>query len=811
MITNKQKNLKRENHYVPQWYQRGFNSNKSSIIMCLELNKTYINKNSKKIKINTYPRKKSIESIFKIKDLYTTSFGTILIDEIEDKFFGKIDSKGSKAVKAFIENEPEYVHKRFQDFFEFMDIQKLRTPKGLDWIKQQYSHLDKNSQLIEMQALSKQYITIWTEGVREIVSAKNSDTKFIFSDHPITTYNHAIPLDDLQNTYPNDPSITLKGTQTIFSLNQDYCLILTNYEYADDIDSDSLEKRTNSSLYRESFVNTLDMIRERDLEEDDVRQINYIIKQRAVNFIAGANKEWLCPEKYVTTKEWHEFRNILRPPHTNHFGGEMYMGYDDGTTRYQDAFGRSTPQNKYLLKDIDESKLESNDECGCGSGKSYKNCCKNKDSHDRPSWKELSIRERNLIFCNAIIDIIGLSEEKSWEDIRKELNEDQVKDIYELYSNLWPLDTNIIDLLPKPDNRLRILYTGIVEAETIETTILNLTMYFDEVIVQNPITHPSRMTDEFSPIKVPHKHLQQTLKYIFFMLKAYPFIENGSILLIPDLTEFNKHLDKSSIDMSHKRFNEQNIDIHSQDTTLIQQQQNNIMSSYLGLPEYQLKEFIRSTQPEIDDVQLIQIAKLLKQSALLNPLVLLQENIFKEGSQFQSMHFLPIPEISLLLCQITGALLITDSHTRWEEIKRFQVKELGLTTYKYTTLTKIINTYNFMFNQNAEQIFENRDQKSLINIRNVYQDFYNLIFLEESRSKKKIKNLKSRFKKEYVNYLNNKKTVNQNECKIKLEFLIPNNGFVSTNVQRLLIQNGCNNNLKNLPIAIFIKKEEQNE
>ncbi len=164
-MTNNNKNtLKRENHYVPKWYQRGFSSNKSSFIQHLQLNKTYTNSDGKEIKINTFPRKQSIDTIFKIKDLYTTSFGTILIDEIEDKFFGKIDTTGSKAIRAFIENKPEYIHKRFQDFFEFIDIQKLRTPKGLDWIKQQYSHLDKNSLLLEMQALSKQYITIWTEG-----------------------------------------------------------------------------------------------------------------------------------------------------------------------------------------------------------------------------------------------------------------------------------------------------------------------------------------------------------------------------------------------------------------------------------------------------------------------------------------------------------------------------------------------------------------------------------------------------------------------------------------------------------------------
>ena len=35
-------------------------------------------------------------------------------------------------------------------------------------------------------------------------------------------------------SYPNEPSIALKGSQTIFPLNRDFCLILTNLECAQD-------------------------------------------------------------------------------------------------------------------------------------------------------------------------------------------------------------------------------------------------------------------------------------------------------------------------------------------------------------------------------------------------------------------------------------------------------------------------------------------------------------------------------------------------------------------------------------------------
>jgi len=84
-------------------------------------------------------------------------------------------------------------HRHFKTLFEYIDIQKIRTPKGLDWLKAQYPTLTQNELMYEMQGIRMMHCTIWTEGVREIVSAENADVKFIISDHPVTIYNHAVP------------------------------------------------------------------------------------------------------------------------------------------------------------------------------------------------------------------------------------------------------------------------------------------------------------------------------------------------------------------------------------------------------------------------------------------------------------------------------------------------------------------------------------------------------------------------------------------------------------------------------------------
>jgi len=41
-----------------------------------------------------------------------------------------------------------------------------------------------------------------------------------------------------------------------------------------------------------------------------------------------------------------------------------------------------------------------------------------------------------------------------------ELTDDQIREVYFLYEVLWPLETDLLSLLPKPDGRPRAVYTG---------------------------------------------------------------------------------------------------------------------------------------------------------------------------------------------------------------------------------------------------------------------------------------------------------------------------------------------------------------
>ena len=343
----------RKNHYVPEWYQRGFFAQNTDTYHYLDLRPdTKKLKDGRVIQLNSRWLN-SPSSCFFQTDLYTTFFGKYVNDDIEKYFFGEIDDKGARAIRAFISDDYALWHKHFTDFFSYMDTQKIRTPKGLDWINSNYPELNKVDLLMEMQSLRDTHRTVWTECVREIVFATDSNIKFIVTDHPVTVYNRAIPPGSDKYIYPNEPSIVLKGTQTIFALDKNHCMILTNLEFAKKplIDT-ATDKRTFPRMIRQSMTRTDAFIRQRQLSELDVASINYILKSRAKRYIAAEKEEWLYPEN-VITGDWANLGNVLNPPDNKlyKFGGEIIVGYKDGQSYWQDEHGRTIPDNPYLKRD----------------------------------------------------------------------------------------------------------------------------------------------------------------------------------------------------------------------------------------------------------------------------------------------------------------------------------------------------------------------------------------------------------------------------------------------------------------------------
>jgi len=353
MSTNLMSTEYRRNHYVPEWYQKLF-------VPVDQVDREF---NLLDLKPGAFvdprglshPRKAlrrlGFRYCFAEKDLYTTRFGLQESTEIERNVFGKIDSDGRHAVSYFADfSHPSVNWPAVENILLYMSTQKLRTPKGLGWLGTQARTTDRQQVLQLMLELRRLHYAIWTECVWLIADASQSDTKFIVSDHPVTVYNRKCgPRSDWCRGY-NDPDIRLHGTHTLFPLSLDRILLLTNLSWVRNPYQSETKMRPNPKPFRTAIFNFSDVQTLRLLTEQEVREINFIIKNRAFRYIAATKEEWLYPEEYISRSNWATLGNgyLLMPdPRAIHLGGEVTIGFEDGSTTRFDEYGRRPWEEEY--------------------------------------------------------------------------------------------------------------------------------------------------------------------------------------------------------------------------------------------------------------------------------------------------------------------------------------------------------------------------------------------------------------------------------------------------------------------------------
>lgn len=665
--------LARKNHYVPQWYQRGFLTEGQHKLHVLNLHPSQILARGGRPVIEPEIEIHGPKMVFFEEDLYTTRFGSSLNDEIERFLFGEIDSRGADAVRAWTAGDAYGIHTRFMDFFTYLDAQKLRTPKGLDWILKQYSGLPQNALMLQMQALRRMHATMWTECVREIVSAKASTVKFLLTDHPVAIYNAALPPAALENQYPADPGIELIGSQTLFALDANHCLILTNLEYAESPnDAPLLRRRTNARFRGNTLARTDACIRGRELAEAEVLAINRILKARARKYVAASNPDWLRPES-DGERDWREPGPLLLPKKELwKFGGEIYIGHRDGSSSFRDKFGRTSSAHEVLTKKRKSEEPSDGDTCACGSGVAFEHCCRDMPVHERPSWDVLSIRERNIVLLRGIHDILGLEGDVTWLDIRRNFSDDQVRRINELFGTLWPLDTQLSELLPRPQNRRsRALYLGMTDAHSLQAGVLGVLPYFDELIVAHPFSHPDAVKPEYSAVRSPGRFRQQTLRNVFALLLLEPGIRSGRIHVVPDPLDYDvafREEIKNIVESGDERVVLEPVD-QSRASELAQSE---LRRAIGRLPPDRLKAYLarhcRDANIQLSEGQLVSLVAAWKEELERDPLVLLDP--LPQGEDQSEVRMLKgfARETGLFIATMTGSIVYTDSDTQWKRL-----------------------------------------------------------------------------------------------------------------------------------------------
>ena len=342
--------LSHVHHYVPEWYQKRFLLSGAPKLHLLDLKPDRVilpNGKSFTHKAHCY---KPPSKCFCGDDLYTLRFGQAITDTVERRFFGAVDRRGAAAVDKFskITGFDKGFAQVLGDIPPYMGAQRFRTPRGLDWLKIQTGTSDHNQTLAIMARSFQQHTTMWAEGVWEIVKARNTQTKFIISDDPVTFYNARLP--PTLARYPGIEELAHVGTRTIFPLASDACLIISHLQFTRNPAQRPDTIRINARRYDQVMMYAGNVQFDRELEEDEIIRINLILKSKATRYLAAGKEEWLYPELQIRRNgwailddDWFLVPNLWK---IGFHSGTM-MGYTDGSSWASDEYGHHPGHPKY--------------------------------------------------------------------------------------------------------------------------------------------------------------------------------------------------------------------------------------------------------------------------------------------------------------------------------------------------------------------------------------------------------------------------------------------------------------------------------
>lgn len=342
------------NHYVPQWYQSRFlPAEGEAKFRYLDLKPESFRDAKGVVRTKTNLRRWGTRKCFQEDDLYTTQFGSWRSNDIEKFFFGRVDSKGAKAIEwfaAFDHLNFRVSSEAFHGLLNYMSVQKLRTPKGLRYIASLAKTGDR-SMAMAMQQFQNLHCSIWAETVWALLDANETNTKFIISDHPVTVYNRDCFPGSRWCEHFSDPEIWLVGTHTLFPLTPTRVLVMTNLAWTRDPYQKATRERPNPFPLRPARPFDFRSIQtRRELTETEVNQINFIIKKRAYRYIAAPVEEWLYPETKIPSEHWRKLddRYLLMPdPRAITFSGEIIIGHKSGPADIYDEYGHRPGQPGY--------------------------------------------------------------------------------------------------------------------------------------------------------------------------------------------------------------------------------------------------------------------------------------------------------------------------------------------------------------------------------------------------------------------------------------------------------------------------------
>lgn len=314
----------------------------------------------------------------------------------------------------------------------------------------------------------------------------------------------------------------------------------------------------------------------------------------------------------------------------------------------------------------------------------------------------MSLSARNIVLLDAVEDITGLAKGKEWDDVRRQLSGDHVREIYRAMAWLWPPETDLESLLPQPDGTLRALYLGTARPEVILDNVCRFSLYSDEILVVNPFFNPWCVAREYNPIVHPDQFKTDTLQLALFMILLDPWIRSGIVQLIPDPGDFDYSLRIRTWELAKERrkgWSPTEQDIEELEVTAKQD-----FARWLWrLPKGFQVETMRKAVPGITDKEIEETLQHIDELRRKDPLALDQSNE-ESGGELQIFRTGANLEMGMYIAQATGAFPYSNLRPRWQELLAV-AQRFSDGTDVWTPLTHAFQRLDFGFLDHVDPRF----------------------------------------------------------------------------------------------------------
>lgn len=319
------------------------------------------------------------------------------------------------------------------------------------------------------------------------------------------------------------------------------------------------------------------------------------------------------------------------------------------------------------------------------------------------------------------------------------------------------------------------------------------------MLIQHPFINPNNVKPEFSPIESPSKFKYQILKDILFLLTIEPFVLSGIVNLIPDPCNFDADLHHQMLNMARQRRGVNVISKRDKEISFNLNQED-LLRTIMTLPENMIDQQIRNILPSISNDDLARIKLSINTMSKDDPLVLLQNFPVDNCGQLFMIHMAPNYEMGLFIAQSTGAVIVTDSESRWTEFQQAQYREQGMVIYPWDQLSSLFSEAKLY--TELDDIYENYSNAEFVAIRKVLKDV-DTIVRKKSDDPNKIITLKHELNNCFtkINYVSDGRQVHT----ARMQIMMPKGGFVDKNIQRLLVKSSCEHYQFSVTIVLYIE------